>query len=176
MVDRNTTGTMMLTTYAAVTLFECEIKGQMSDGNWENATPHDHWKFWCSLDTVLGAQNRIDIAPGYSIFDCKRVSYGLTRLIKFIGARMIAQGRLATALNRRLSCHEGWACANMPADLVSWRQQTVNNEKSAMTITDEMALAYYSTVYLEKDLKEDLKHISCAIKSVKLRHPYFSDH
>jgi len=31
-----------------VALFENEIKGQISDGMWENASPANHWKVWCN--------------------------------------------------------------------------------------------------------------------------------
>jgi len=27
----------------------------LSDGAWENSTPHNHWLFWCHLDTEVGS-------------------------------------------------------------------------------------------------------------------------
>lgn len=35
-------------------IFDEEIRGQISDGAWENSAPYNHWHFWCSLDTALG--------------------------------------------------------------------------------------------------------------------------
>ena len=34
-------------------LFDEEIRGQISDGAWENSTPHNHWHFWCHLKSEL---------------------------------------------------------------------------------------------------------------------------
>jgi hypothetical protein len=36
-------------------LFDHEIRGQLSDGAWENSTPHNHWLFWCHLNTEVGS-------------------------------------------------------------------------------------------------------------------------
>lgn len=35
-------------------IFDHEIRGQISDGAWENTTPYNHWHFWCVLDTQVG--------------------------------------------------------------------------------------------------------------------------
>ncbi|MFA6043322.1 MAG: hypothetical protein WC786_06600 [Patescibacteria group bacterium] len=35
-------------------IFKHDIVGQLSDGAWENATPHDHWKFWAGVKTEIG--------------------------------------------------------------------------------------------------------------------------
>jgi len=37
-----------------VALFEREIKGQLSDGYWENANPMDHHRTWCDAVAVVG--------------------------------------------------------------------------------------------------------------------------
>ena len=38
-------------------LFDIELCGQLSDGYWENATPHDHWEVWCDAETVVDPSN-----------------------------------------------------------------------------------------------------------------------
>lgn len=38
--------------WEAAALFENGIKGQLSDGKWENARPSNHWEFWC-LNTEI---------------------------------------------------------------------------------------------------------------------------
>ena len=37
-----------------VILFEHELKGQISDGNWENASPNDHWILPCNATPKVG--------------------------------------------------------------------------------------------------------------------------
>jgi hypothetical protein len=34
-------------------IFDYEIRGQLSDGAWENATPYNHWRFWSDIDTKV---------------------------------------------------------------------------------------------------------------------------
>lgn len=38
------TGKMVLPSASAAAIWEAEITGQLSDGMWENSTPHEHWK------------------------------------------------------------------------------------------------------------------------------------
>lgn len=56
-------------------LFDCELSGQLSDGQWENAMPQDHWEAWCKAETVVAED------PDYvgRDFDIKKDSYGFTR-------------------------------------------------------------------------------------------------
>lgn len=35
-------------------IFEHELKGQLSDGHWENSTPHNHWRNWCDAEVKVG--------------------------------------------------------------------------------------------------------------------------
>ena len=63
-------------------LWEDEILGQLSDGAWENATPHDHWQAWGRAGVEVGSP------AGYYGFRPKRTSYGLNSLIEYIGDRM----------------------------------------------------------------------------------------
>lgn len=41
---------------AALLIWENEVTGQISDGEWENARPSNHWKFWCNAEAKLGEQ------------------------------------------------------------------------------------------------------------------------
>jgi len=38
-------------------LLEKELKGQLSDGHWENARPFDHWQPWCDAVVVVDPTN-----------------------------------------------------------------------------------------------------------------------
>ena len=35
-------------------LFTQEVSGQLSDGNWENSYPTNHWEFWANMNVVEG--------------------------------------------------------------------------------------------------------------------------
>ena len=66
-------------------LFDGEIRGQISDGYWENARPCDHYKSWCQAITIVDPKN-----PGRNFYVTKD-NYGLTSptLLEIVGARMI---------------------------------------------------------------------------------------
>lgn len=41
-------------------IFLTEMRGQISDGRWENARPYNHYKFWCNIkaDDVIVDKNK----------------------------------------------------------------------------------------------------------------------
>jgi len=55
-------------------LWDCELTGQISDGQWENSLPQDHWEAWCAAATIVDPSN-----VGYEGFYPRRDSYGFTR-------------------------------------------------------------------------------------------------
>lgn len=60
-------------------LWECELTGQISDGQWENSLPQDHWEAWCRAQSIVDPAN-----VGYEGFYPRRDSYGFTRK-EFLG-------------------------------------------------------------------------------------------
>lgn len=80
-----------LRTYDQKVLFDCEIKGQISDGNWENARPSDHWIPWCDCVTYVDADKQ------GTNFWAQRTKYNLLDkgLLEIIAGRMILYVRLA---------------------------------------------------------------------------------
>lgn len=85
-------GTLYLRNIEQVALFELELKGQISDGQWENARPGNHWQAWCRAEVKVGD-------PVGRDFDVRRDRYGLTssELLDVIGGRMLGQVRLVRA-------------------------------------------------------------------------------
>lgn len=68
-------------------LFEREIQGQLSDGQWENARPYNHWMEWCrDLKVIVDPDN-----VGRN-FDADKDNYNLIDggFLRAIGERMIA--------------------------------------------------------------------------------------
>lgn len=78
-------------TLSQAILFDGEVKGQLSDGAWENASPSNHWEPWCSALTCVSQDN-----PGRD-FDVRRSRYDLSgELIPVVGDRMLVLVRLGT--------------------------------------------------------------------------------
>jgi len=71
---------------AQVILFETELKGQLSDGYWENARPLDHWKTICSAKAYV-AENKSQVGAN---FICRRkYDFAAKALLDAVGDRML---------------------------------------------------------------------------------------
>jgi len=42
---------------AQAVIYEGEIKGQLSDGHWENTRPFNHWEAPCRLEVAVDSEN-----------------------------------------------------------------------------------------------------------------------
>lgn len=73
-------------------LWDQELSGQISDGQWENATPWDHWKPWCDAEVVVDPEH-----VGRN-FHARRQSYMFNAkdLLEVVGERMLEAVRIAT--------------------------------------------------------------------------------
>ncbi|NJO58773.1 MAG: hypothetical protein HC836_10625 [Richelia sp. RM2_1_2] len=71
-------------------LFMYEIRGQISDGFWENYTPFEHYKPWCQTAVSVGANIGRNFYP-------PRDNYNILNreLLECVGRRMISLARLA---------------------------------------------------------------------------------
>lgn len=69
---------------AQVVLFEQELKGQISDGMWENATPSSHWLQICSATAKVGQP----LGP-VGFIPKRGYMFSHPQLVDAIGARMI---------------------------------------------------------------------------------------
>lgn len=163
-----TTGTISFTTKTALALWEAEICGQLSDGMWENTAPHDHWKFWCNLDAVVGTENKVVATRPW---ECKKTGYNVSGLYEYIGDRMLKIGRLAKVhpTTERLN-----AADYMPDTLEEWVTMNASGKWQfdfvgpyMAQITPEIATAYYATTYTMRDLRSDVKVIKDAMKTMK---------
>lgn len=75
-------------------LFDKELKGQLSDGWWENASPHDHYRDWCNAEVVVAKPDE----PLGHVFSTMRQNYALDAkgLLDCVGDRMLAICREAS--------------------------------------------------------------------------------
>lgn len=75
-------------------IFIAEMKGQLSDGQWENTNPQDHWEVWCDLDAK---QVLIDPANiGINFNPIKRnYRFNDSELLECVGDRMLFTVKMA---------------------------------------------------------------------------------
>ena len=170
MLDNRQNGRIEFTTATAVALWEYELKGQFSDGMWENSRPYEHWKFWCALDAVVGPVDKVTKYP-YPWY-CRKYSYGLNSLLPIIGDRMLKIGQLASVGGE--GYHVFAAAEYMPATLAEfanckesgkWAYNFVAEHMKHISV--DLAVKFYASTYTVKDLKADLKRIKAAIKTVQ---------
>lgn len=83
--------TLAFPTHLMAVLFSAEISGQISDGHWENAVPHNHWKPWCDAEVIVDRDN-----PGRDFY-AGRDKYDLLspKFLQVCEPRMLVLGRLA---------------------------------------------------------------------------------
>ncbi len=81
---RGRSGTLTVRNQAQKILWEEELNGQISDGMWENATPHDHWDVWSDAEITVGKN------VGRTFF-ARKCNYNFTNpeLLNIVGDRMI---------------------------------------------------------------------------------------
>lgn len=70
-------------TKSQATLMEVELKGQVSDGYWENSSPRDHWKSVCSAEVIVDPDN-----VGINFGPRRSYNFAAPKLIEYVGDRM----------------------------------------------------------------------------------------
>lgn len=85
-------GKIVFSSLSQKNLWDEEITGQLSDGQWENSRPSDHWEAWANATSSVGSKTGIDFVP-------KRSNYNLTNreLLDIIGGRMLIYGAAGVA-------------------------------------------------------------------------------
>lgn len=71
-------------------LFECELKGQISDGFWENALPHDHYKMMCAAHVSHAHDaDATGAVVGKNFRPMRKYDFTNRELLDIVGQRMI---------------------------------------------------------------------------------------
>lgn len=166
---KRSTGTITFQNMAQLALWLHQLTGQMSDGMWENTKPHDHWKFWGQLETEIGKDLKVTTDRPW---ECKKVGYDFAKLIEYVGAEMLALGRMAqiTGVTDRML----QAASYMPATLEKFNECRATGKwqydfvaKYMEVVSDHDAEMFYAAEYTEKQLRLDLKVIKAIMKTVK---------
>jgi hypothetical protein len=165
-------GKIILPSAEAFALWRYEITGQLSDGHWENASPQNHWEFWCDLipDFSEDEQPRVELFSAHK--PVTKNTYALHDLAELLEERMLRLGRLARALPNTMKYVtfvndvkdniDGIIQPNFALHLTKAK----NGEK--VIFSTPQAAMYYATKYSKRDLKKDLRKISALMKTVPL--------
>ena len=159
---------------AQVVLYECEIKGQLSDGNWENSSPWQHYKPWCNAKAEVGEPIGVN-------FYSNKNNYGLHTLIQYVGERMQFMGALATLFPDEAKKLMAFEYGRVPESVWEWNWYTEQAskselpdyyskvldrwEKAGLTIEKiELVGRQQDYIYPMKQLRKDLTSIKKAMK------------
>ena len=180
-MDNKGTGTVYFASVTQAALFEHELKGQLSDGMWENAAPHDHWKFWCDLEVRVAPPGERPRVVTPCSWRCKKKGYNFASLYEVIGDRLLAIGRMARALGGSDLPFETFshgemrgAAEYMPTTLGEWLDCKAGRlpwqydfvAGYMAHVTEHVARAFYNTRYDMRDLRADISAIKSTMKDI----------
>ena len=158
-------------------IFFCEMQGQLSDGNWENTRPHDHWKIWCNLDW-----NDIKVDPydvGRNFYPIKdNYNFANKQLLDIVGERIITKINLVLQLGEPILAmlkENHWGIPDSIEEYKRWLSYTSDDDSywkdkvaklQAAGITLELYKeALLNGTYTAKDLKKDCQGLKLACRS-----------
>ena len=163
--------TIFLKNKAQVILFETELKGQISDGFWENSSPSDHWEVPSSAEVVVGYEPHLTFRPtrGYKFHN--------KDLFEVVGERMIFYVKIYTAFpNLDFEAHHTYAhlSSHTLRETVSregfdsyWGKALQKiEEATGMTLEEAQALVE-AQEYTVKQCRSDLRQISQVFKQAR---------
>lgn len=164
-------------------IFEQEMKGQLSDGHWENSSPRDHWKPWCDAEVKVNKSGLV----GRTFWASKdNYNFSAPDLLAAVGSRIINKVRA------HMLGFSPEAVAEMPDDLQdyeNWHQYAADEaarwsnghskgywaakiEKlnSLGVNAATMAAIEQWDGYTKRDLKADLAGLKTACRTKLSRH------
>lgn len=74
-------------------LIDHELKGQISDGAWENSKPWEHWKAWSGAEVV--ADGKLGVEGDLWAIKKRNYNFSSKELLDIIGKRMVGIGNMA---------------------------------------------------------------------------------
>ena len=160
-----------------VTLYECELKGQISDGYWENARPYDHWKIMCAAEARVGEPLGPNFRPK------RKYNFAAKDLIDVVKYRMLFQVKLKILypslsvqtirdIDILVDCETGeprvkWLLERAASDSY-WRKIVTTAKQNLGVTTDEKLINVVEKVveftgYTLAELKKELKDMSLIV-------------
>lgn len=155
-------------------LWDHEITGQLSDGAWENAMPHDHWREWVDLESGVASDKQI---PGvHTSYMPRKQGYNLMCLVDGkivdLSKRMIAYA-VASALGwpKRMARYSEYIPTDKDMSFDEFWKETYDFAREGLEGLDEPMYDTFRSVvksgmYDRKSVIRDLK----AIKGIMKQH------
>lgn len=153
-----------------VILFEAELKGQISDGFWENSSPHDHWEIPCSAEVLVGE-------PHLTFWPSRGYKFHNKDLFEIVGDRMIEYVKIYKAFpqldfdRHHAYAHlasEGLRARAEQAGHDSYWDKVLYNIEEATGMSFENAQALVNAQeYSVKQCRSDLRQISQVFKAAR---------
>lgn len=146
-----------------VTLFMCELRGQISDGQWENTLPRDHWHMPCDAVVAVAATPE---QLGCSIQPIRKYNFAKKELWDVVADRMFTQVclvRAFPALTEQYDEHWSWLRAYEGEDKEAC--ESYFGYKLAEVLA---RVAVQARQYTMKDLRKDLKDMSAIFNTMRI--------
>jgi hypothetical protein len=156
-------------------LFELELRGQISDGKWENV-PGDHWQPWCDA-TVVVAEDDQPVGRNFAHYSFRPYNFAAKDLLDVVGQRMLYTARVARTFGlefaRRL---QGLYIMDINDGIVSfdWEPTAAgkyfDDKRAAIAdllneySREAIAQAATSNSYTMTDMRKDLRDLSKLIR------------
>ena len=163
-----TKSTIRVHNLAQQTLLVCELQGQMSDGFWENSSPHDHWEKPACADVVVDPEN-----VGMDFYPRRSYNFANKDLLDVVGDRMIGFVKAKIAFpHLDMENHWDWELSDFDPKQTAfneyWTKKNARQvELFGMPLVDaieKINAVEYTRTQLIKDLKALGKIFSTARK------------
>ena len=152
-------------------LMDFELKGQMSDGHWENA--RQDWRVWCDTKFLVSIDDRLGTI-GISDWKKRTARYNLAAkdLLDVVGDRMMASVRVCQRFPRLVN-HQSAAehCAEAALNNESydwdWAKEylsTVEKVIGKENMEEFNRVAKDTSLYTMKQMRKDLKDLKEIMK------------
>ena len=158
--------TFTLRTATQAAIFDLELKGQFSDGMWENSRPSNGWEAWCMSTVVVGPDVGRDF---YAVKDNYDVTSKFLR--ECVGKRMLQIARLAQEFGYpRVQDFDDFTGVDefgMPPEHYAgpfWDERRAKAVALGQDFSRALAICKNETAYTEKNLVSDLREIKKAMK------------
>lgn len=153
--------------------FKVEMSGQLSDGNWENSRPHDHWKNMCDAEIGFSADPNQQGCYGFS--PMRKYNFADKELIEVVGERCRNTVVLYNMYPKlKTDNHWDYSFLTESASVEQVKSELSNIEKywrekhkrafKAIGMTAKQAPAIFEAMiaqaYTLKDLRKELKEMS----------------
>ena len=158
-------------TAAQAAIFEHELKGQISDGAWENFRGGDY-REWCNAETMVAEVDAGEKVGRRFRAYYDRYNFNRTDLVEIVGDRMITYARLARAgydeetIDKLKSAILDWNGGVLDAP-VDYKGEYYDRLRTWYATQDDAAIraAVADDTYTTKDLRSDLRAIMQTIRT-----------